>query len=84
MAKKKIELEDLARMTQQGFLEMGKNFVEMNKKMIDGFHSVNKRLSGLEKDVTEIKFHMTEMVRRSELLALEQRVEKLEKIFSKK
>ena len=55
MSKKKIELEDLARMTQQGFLEMGKNFVEMNKKMTDGFHSVNKRLSGLEDDVVEIK-----------------------------
>ena len=56
MAKKKIELEDLARMTQQGFLEMGKNFVEMNKKMTDGFHSINKRLSGLEDDVAEINF----------------------------
>ena len=59
MAKKKrikpISLEDLARMTQAGFLSVGQRIGTLEKNMSEGFKGVLELLDAMRTDVNYIK-----------------------------
>ncbi len=69
---KNVTLDDLATMVKGGF-------DEVNKKMDDGFNAVNGRLSSLEQGQEEIILKLDNVAYRFELVALQKRVEELEK-----
>lgn len=72
MPKKKITLDDLARMINDGF---DATKAELNKR----FDSVEKRLSLVETTAEDIKLRMSEVAYRFELRQLERRMEILER-----
>ena len=79
MAKKKVTIDDLARMTQQGFLEIG-------EKIQKGFENSDKHLRNVETDIKDLKngqerieLRLTNVAYRFELVALDERVKFLEK-----
>ncbi len=67
MAKKISTIEDLARLTQRGFEDVGKNF-----------QHVERRLDNLEQGQEDIKLRLDNVAYRFELQELEKRVKKLE------
>ena len=84
MKKKEMKIEDLAVITQKGFLELGshmnkgftevdKRFIELDKKMDTNFQHVNARLDKIREDISDIP------VMGEELKELRGRVERLER-----
>jgi hypothetical protein len=77
---KKMTLDDLAALTQKGFLDLG----ERMDKRIDGLEkrmsTMEARLSNLEVGQEDIKLRLDSVAYRFEIVELQKRVNLLEKV----
>ncbi|OIP24171.1 hypothetical protein AUK11_03880 [bacterium CG2_30_37_16] len=72
-------IDDLAMMVAKGFGEMGERFDQVDQE----FRHVNNRLDKVEDRLCVVEFEITHLAHSSELQALKQRVEILEKKISR-
>lgn len=68
------EIENLAIMTKHGFDSVDDRFAQMDKR----FDKLEKGQQQIRRDVSNLEFISTEMVRRDEFLELKQRFTKIE------
>lgn len=77
----KITMEELARMVQGGFNELGDRIDRLESRIdpIEGkLASIDQKISAGAKDLAAIRFAITELAYRDEVLKLAERVEKIE------
>jgi len=87
MPKKKITIENLAVMVQQGFEEMGKEndkrFTKLEQgvdKLEQGVDKLEQGQAKLEQGQEDIKLRLSNVAYRFEMVALEKRVQRVEDI----
>lgn len=68
------EIESLASMTKRSFDNIDAKFVQMDKR----FDKLEKGQQQIKRDISNLEFIATEMVRRDEFLELKQRFTKIE------
>ena len=73
---KKVTLDNLAGMIKRGFDGVDKRFESVDKR----FDGIEKRLANLEEGQEEIKLKLDNVAYRFELVELQKRVDRLEKI----
>lgn len=80
MAKSKVTIVDLARMVQNGFIEMKETTQQIVKSEIDKMREENaKHFELIENNQTDLKLRQDNVAYRFELNALDERMTKLEK-----
>jgi hypothetical protein len=62
MPKKKITIEDLAEMVQNGFIEVDNKFVELRQEMKEGFTEVRDELAGVKARLTAVERRLDDVV----------------------
>ena len=80
MPKKKITIENLAVMVQQGFEEMGKENDKRFTKLEQGVDKLEQGQAKLEQGQEDIKLRLSNVAYRFEMVALEKRVQRVEDI----
>ncbi|MBI4159566.1 hypothetical protein HY504_00155 [Candidatus Wolfebacteria bacterium] len=85
--KKKVTLEQLARMTQGGFEDLDKKLDSFREEASDRFDGVDRRLDGVETEIKDVKTILGPLVRtvasmEFDIRELQTRVNKLERKIS--
>jgi len=78
----KMTLDKLARMIQKGFLDIDKKFLDVDSKFLgidDKFLSIENRLATIDAKLIDVDHKLAGMAQQKDLLALTERVDRLEK-----
>ena len=76
---RELSLDDLAGMVSTGFSEVQNQISGLRSEVEQRFDGVERRLDHVERDLAEVKYLLTDVVRRDEFLDLKERVEEVER-----
>jgi predicted DNA-binding ArsR family transcriptional regulator len=74
-----VSIDDLAAMISTGFTEVRDQISSLRDNVEQRFNRVDGRFDRLERDLAEVKYLLTDVVRRDEFLELKERVEQVER-----
>lgn len=74
-----VSIDDLAAMVSAGFTEVRDQISSLRDNVKQRFDGVDGRFDRLERDLAEVKYLLTDVVRRDEFLELKERVEQVER-----
>jgi predicted DNA-binding ArsR family transcriptional regulator len=81
---REVSLDDLAAMVSAGFGDLQGQLSSLRDEVEQRFDGVERRFDRVERDLAEVKYLLTDVVRRDEFLDLKQRVEEVERRLGSK